>query len=238
MGKREEDIALKFISYFRDSWPANLDDPLVYLTDDAYYQMVVPSWAPWRGKAAIKAAWLDMKNGGSPDQKHSLVNIGSNDHVVFMERVDMSKSKDGKWSSIPLLAIFEINKEGKIYAWREYIDLGNLGKTATAPFAKEFVPVEISVIANADGTFGFRDEHGQPYYTYTKDEQFKSNCVSDCAKSLVPVLARPGATSQGQWTLYHRGNGELQWVYKSQPVYAAAPGKKIAAPPEWKELKP
>ena len=54
MGKREEAVALEFIGYFRDTWPADFDAPLSLVTEDAYYQSVVPVTAPIRGKAAIK----------------------------------------------------------------------------------------------------------------------------------------------------------------------------------------
>src|SRR3546814_8061312 len=48
------DVALKCIGYFRDSWPDNLDDPLKLVEDDCYYQSIVPTTDPIRGKATIK----------------------------------------------------------------------------------------------------------------------------------------------------------------------------------------
>jgi limonene-1,2-epoxide hydrolase len=120
MGVREEAVALKFIGYFRDTWPADFDAPLALVTDDAYYQSIVPATKPIRGRAAIKAKWeaIRAKYG---DQRHEMIASGSTNNFVFTERIDYSFTK-GKWVSIPLVAVFEVNADGKITAWREYLD--------------------------------------------------------------------------------------------------------------------
>jgi limonene-1,2-epoxide hydrolase len=126
MGKREEAVALEFIGYFRDTWPENFDAPLALVTDDAYYQGVVPVTAPVRGKQAIKDKWQGIRDKYG-DQKHTMIGYGSTGKFVFTERVDESYT-DGKWVQIPLVAVFEVNEAGKIYAWREYLDLGRVAK--------------------------------------------------------------------------------------------------------------
>lgn len=50
-----EQIVLDFIGAFRESWPKDLDVALAPLAEDAYYQLAVPSFAPVKGRAAIKA---------------------------------------------------------------------------------------------------------------------------------------------------------------------------------------
>ncbi len=126
MGKREESIALEFIGYFRDSWPADLDAPLRLVSDDCYYQSIVPTTDPIQGKAAIKAKWERIK-AEYGDQRHDMKGVASSDTLVFTERNDWSHT-NGKWVSIPLVAVFEINPEGKIIAWREYLDGGNVAR--------------------------------------------------------------------------------------------------------------
>jgi limonene-1,2-epoxide hydrolase len=126
MGKKQEEVALKFIGYFRDSWPANLDDPLELVEDDCYYQSIVPTTDPIRGKAAIKAKWEKIRDDYG-DQRHEMKGVGSSDRFVFTERVDYTKPAD-KWIPIPLVAVFEVNERGKIYAWREYLDGGNVAR--------------------------------------------------------------------------------------------------------------
>ena len=126
MGTKEEAIALEFIGHFRDSWPDDLDAPLRLVSDDCYYQSIVPTTDPIRGKAAIKAKWERIK-ADYGDQRHDMKGVASSDTLVFTERNDWSHT-NGKWVSIPLVAVFEIGPQGKIVAWREYLDGGNVAR--------------------------------------------------------------------------------------------------------------
>lgn len=128
MGAREEKIVLDFITQYRDTWPADLEKALEPLSEDAYYQIVVPTMAPVRGRANIAAEHRLMQETGCEDQRHDMINVGSSGGVVFTERVDHSK-RNGKWSDVPLVAVFEVNAEGKITAWREYLDLVNISRS-------------------------------------------------------------------------------------------------------------
>src|SRR3546814_1850016 len=71
-----------------------------------------------RGKAAIKAKWEKIK-AEYGDQRHEMKGVGSGGGFVFTERVDYTKPGD-TWIPIPLVAVFEVNERGKIFAWREY----------------------------------------------------------------------------------------------------------------------
>src|SRR3546814_14759430 len=73
-----------------------------------------------RGKAAIKAKWEKIK-AEYGDQRHEMKGVGSGGGFVFTERVDYTKPGD-TWIPIPLVAVFEVNERGKIFAWREYLD--------------------------------------------------------------------------------------------------------------------
>ncbi|MDB5686331.1 MAG: hypothetical protein JWR77_920 [Rhizorhabdus sp.] len=126
MGVREEAIALEFIGYFRDTWPADFDAPLRLVSEDCYYQSIVPTTDPICGKAAIKAKWERIK-AQYGDQRHDMKGVASSDTLVFTERTDWSHT-NGKWVSIPLVAVFEIGPDGKIVAWREYLDGGNVAR--------------------------------------------------------------------------------------------------------------
>ena len=126
MGSRQEDVALAFIGFFRDTWPEDLDAPLRLVTEDCYYQGIVPTTEPIRGKAAIKAKWQGIK-AAYGDQRHDMRGVASNETLVFTERTDYSFT-GGKWVSIPLVAVFEINGDNKIFAWREYLDAGSVAR--------------------------------------------------------------------------------------------------------------
>lgn len=123
---RQEQIVLDFISAYRDSWPADLAAALEPLADDAYYQIVVPTIPPVRGRDRILAEHRLMQEKVL-DQKHEMKNLGSSGNVVFTERVDFSL-RNGKWTAIPLVAVFELDEQGRIAAWREYLDLANAAR--------------------------------------------------------------------------------------------------------------
>lgn len=122
----QEKIVFDFISAYRDSWPPDLAAALDPLTDDAYYQIVVPTSEPIRGREAILKCHQRMKDHIG-DQRHTMKNVVSYKNTVVTERVDQS-FEHGHWVSIPLCAVFELNDDGKIFAWREYLDLAHVAK--------------------------------------------------------------------------------------------------------------
>lgn len=117
----KEKVVRDFISQFEKSWPADLRQTLSVLADDVYYQMVVPTIKAVHGKEAVIDA-LEVMKTKVLDQRHDMKNVSSSGDVVFTERVDYSL-RHQEWVPIPLVAVFEVNDEGKIYAWREYLDL-------------------------------------------------------------------------------------------------------------------
>jgi limonene-1,2-epoxide hydrolase len=123
---KQERIVLDFIGAYRDSWPPDLAAALEPLAEDAYYQIVVPTTEPYYGRDKILAGHQRMRERVE-DQKHDMKFVGSRGNVVFTERVDWSK-RHGKWSPVPLVAVFELNDDGKIIAWREYLDLANTAR--------------------------------------------------------------------------------------------------------------
>lgn len=124
---KQEEIVLNFIGAYRESWPPDLAAALEPLAEDAYYQIVVPTIAPVVGRNKIFAEHVLMKQK-STEQRHDMKSWGSNGNTVFTERVDWSR-RNGKWSAIPLVAVFELNDDGEIIAWREYLDLIHISKS-------------------------------------------------------------------------------------------------------------
>lgn len=124
---RNEEIVLDFIGAYRDSWPPDLGAALRPLSEDAYYQIVVPTIPPIRGRDKIRQEHELMKVKVL-DQKHDMISYGSGGNTVFTERVDYS-FRNGKWTPVPLVAVFELNDAGEITAWREYLDLANTARS-------------------------------------------------------------------------------------------------------------
>ncbi len=49
--------------------------------------------------------------------------IAANQDMVLTERTDAFLLKDGRRAALPVMGIFQINREGKIAAWRDYFDM-------------------------------------------------------------------------------------------------------------------
>lgn len=124
---RQEEIVLNFIGAYRDSWPADLAAALEPLAEEAYYQIVVPTIPPVVGRDRILAEHRLMTEKVE-DQRHDMKAWGSHGNTVFTERVDWSL-RNGKWSAVPLVAVFDLDDDGRITAWREYLDLVNISKS-------------------------------------------------------------------------------------------------------------
>lgn len=118
---RNEETVRRFIEQFADGWPTDFDAALAPLREDASYQIIVPSIAPIRGRAAIKQELLRMQSKvvGQRSELKSLVGSGS---TVFNERIDYSRRIGGEWCSIPLVAVFDLDEAGQIVDWREFMD--------------------------------------------------------------------------------------------------------------------
>src|SRR3546814_987840 len=71
--------------------------------------------------------WSSDECSSDLDQRHEMKGVGSGGGFVFTERVDYTKPGD-TWIPIPLVAVFEVNERGKIFAWREYLDGGNVAR--------------------------------------------------------------------------------------------------------------
>lgn len=68
-----------------------------------------------------------------------------------------------------------------------------------------------------------------PLYFNEKDSPDKSVCNSECEKQWIPLLVTlANEKSLGQWTIFVRKDGRLQWAFKNRPVYSHihdTPGK-------------
>jgi limonene-1,2-epoxide hydrolase len=98
---------------------ALIDRVLGHLTPDARYQVF--AWEdPVIGHDAIRAE-LSRMAPRFRDLKIEIVMIGSVDRTVFVERLD-SMSINDKQVTWHVAAVYEVDTEGKIAAWRDYVD--------------------------------------------------------------------------------------------------------------------
>jgi predicted lipoprotein with Yx(FWY)xxD motif len=59
-------------------------------------------------------------------------------------------------------------------------------------------------------------------YTSDRDGADKSNCDEVCAQTWTPMLAPASARPHGDWSLFERSPGVLQWAFHKKPLYRYA----------------
>ena len=99
----------------------DMDAIIDCFTDDAVYHNI--PMAKVQGKAAIRET-LATIIGDSEAVQWDMLNIADDGGVVLTERVDKFKI-NGVWAEIPVMGVFEVS-DGKIAAWRDYFDMGQV----------------------------------------------------------------------------------------------------------------
>jgi limonene-1,2-epoxide hydrolase len=104
----------------------NLDEIMSHFEENGVWDNV-PMNSPAKGKAAVR----EMTQGFLKDTESFDVKILKSAHVgnvVFNERIDTIKMKNGKSAAIPVAGVFELTNAGKITSWRDYFDLATFTK--------------------------------------------------------------------------------------------------------------
>jgi limonene-1,2-epoxide hydrolase len=129
MGKQQEAPVRELLRMFDEGdFVGNMDRLLAQFTEDATYHMSVPGREKLLGREAI-ATELARQAGDYKDCVCEILTVVSDDRFVVTERIDhVTMLHDGKRVSNPLLAIFEVNDDGKIVNWREYWDALSLSQ--------------------------------------------------------------------------------------------------------------
>lgn len=68
------------------------------------------------------------------------------------------------------------------------------------------------------------DPQGRTLYTFDKDVtgSGKSVCNGQCAVNWPPLLAQPGMSGMGEYSIVTRDDGTRQWAYRGKPLYRFA----------------
>jgi limonene-1,2-epoxide hydrolase len=102
----------------------DVEELLGFFTPDAvYHNMPV---APVRGSAAIGAV-LRGYLGSASSAEFELKALAASGALVLTERVDRFQI-GGKRVELPVMGAFEVTREGKISAWRDYFDMSQFTK--------------------------------------------------------------------------------------------------------------
>jgi limonene-1,2-epoxide hydrolase len=117
MAERHETVVRSLLQAFGTGERAAA---LAYFANGASYR--VNAWnEPLVGLDAIGKDF-ERQAGLWTDFRHDLLTIGSNDNVVFTERIDTVHMM-GRDINIHAVGIFEIDEGGKVSNWRDYFDM-------------------------------------------------------------------------------------------------------------------
>lgn len=129
MGLRQEQIIREFCAAWGDGTATSrpqLDTILNMMSEDAVWQLWVPGGPVIRGRAALRDEI--QRQMSYVTHNHCVIrNIVSSDSIVMTERDDYAVSS-GKPMPHSMVAVYELDAEGKITAWREYLDTADLAK--------------------------------------------------------------------------------------------------------------
>jgi limonene-1,2-epoxide hydrolase len=132
MGAVQEGVVRTFMAAWGDGTQR---DPVVetivsMFTDDAEWQLWVPGGPTLHGREAIRAD-IARQLRFATYMRCNPLSIASNDRQVFTERVDRFVS-NGVDIDHHLVAVFDVTGDGKIAAWREYFDPGDVNRQLEA----------------------------------------------------------------------------------------------------------
>ena len=119
MTRPPDDVVTEFCAKWTRPDPREL---AAHFTEDGVYHNIPMD--PVVGREAIAAFIADFTSmvDGIEFQVHRQVSSGN---LVFNERTDVMRFKDGRELPLPVAGVFEI-VDGRIAAWRDYFDMATV----------------------------------------------------------------------------------------------------------------
>jgi limonene-1,2-epoxide hydrolase len=114
-----EDVVRNFCEAFARQ---DIEELLDYFAEEAVYENVPIGAAT--GKEAIRTTLQQFIVPGN-EAKFEIVQLASNGSAVLTERID-HLTIGGKPVSLRVMGTFEVSNNGKLDAWRDYFDMGQL----------------------------------------------------------------------------------------------------------------
>jgi limonene-1,2-epoxide hydrolase len=124
----QEEVVSRFMRLWGDGTvelPA-VDAIVEMLTEDAVWQLWVPGGPTLRGRAAIRRD-IGRQVTFATHMRCGPTRVASTDTTVFTERLDTFRSGEVTVQHA-LVAVFELEPDGLISAWREYFDPGDVDR--------------------------------------------------------------------------------------------------------------
>tara|TARA_B100001105_G_C22309926_1_gene407633 strand:- start:657 stop:1031 length:375 start_codon:yes stop_codon:yes gene_type:complete len=121
--QQNEEIIRDFVS----AWSRlDADELASYFTEDGTYHNMPTG--PVSGRENVRTMIAEFTAPWTETQ-WDLLNIASCDDVVIAERLDRTTAGD-KSVDLPCTGVFEM-RDGKIYCWRDYFDIGTYVRAMT-----------------------------------------------------------------------------------------------------------
>jgi limonene-1,2-epoxide hydrolase len=121
----------KFLEDFCAAWgdgsfekKPDVEKILSMMAVDAEWQLWVPGGPTIRGRDALRQE-IHRQMRFATNNKCNIVNVLSSDTMVMQERSDSAIIRDRPCPH-QLVAIFELDADGLIKRWREYLDMADL----------------------------------------------------------------------------------------------------------------
>jgi len=135
MGQKQEAIVREFLSAWGDGERVpDVEKIASMFAPDGHWELYVPGGPVIRGREAISAE-IHRQLGYVSFPHCGTVHMLSTDRMVATERVDHF-IRNGKRVRHALMAMFELDGDGLITAWREYFDTWDLSRQTGADPAR------------------------------------------------------------------------------------------------------
>tara|TARA_E500000305_G_scaffold75550_1_gene61280 strand:+ start:31471 stop:31905 length:435 start_codon:yes stop_codon:yes gene_type:complete len=125
----QEEFIRRFCALWGDGTAGTqpqLEQILDMMADDAQWQLWVPGGPVVTGKVALRAE-IERQMTFSSHNKLNIINMLSSDRMVMTERSDYAVVRGVPMPHL-MVAVYELNEDGLISAWREYLDTADLAK--------------------------------------------------------------------------------------------------------------
>lgn len=125
MGAPQEATVTRCLALFHSTDIPHMDQIAPLFAEHAVYQPLVPRATPKQGRTAIIAE-LMRQFGRYTECRCELLAMASSDTYVFTERRDHVTMRNGHSMFSSVNAVFELDAQHRITAWREYWDAGDV----------------------------------------------------------------------------------------------------------------
>jgi limonene-1,2-epoxide hydrolase len=143
MGQKQEGIVREFLAAWGDGErEPDVEKIVSMFAEDGHWVLYVPGGPVISGRQALRSE-IHRQLGYTQRPQCGLLNIVSSGRLVMTERLDHFQ-RNGKTMNHALMAVFELDAQGLIVAWREYFDTYDLSRQTGAD------PARLSGLETAD----------------------------------------------------------------------------------------